>query len=159
MIFSLIFLAYWGFAETADFLDVQLMDVNTGKLFKLSDFTGKKILLETFAVWCPTCTRQQQQLAGLHNKLGDDVVIISLDVDPNEDELKIIQHTRQNNFDWIYAISPPELTQMLIRKFGTVVVVAPLTPIILINEDQDAKLLGRGVKSSSQLEEVLKGES
>jgi thiol-disulfide isomerase/thioredoxin len=41
---------------------VELTDVATGQTFKLSDFKGKPVLLESFAVWCPTCLRQQETL-------------------------------------------------------------------------------------------------
>jgi thiol-disulfide isomerase/thioredoxin len=136
--------------------DIELKDIRTGKEFKISDFKGKPILLESFAVWCPTCKRQQDEIKKVHQKLGSSVISISLDTDPNEDENKVKEHIEKNNYDWYYAISPVELTQSLIEEFGVGVVSAPSVPIILINKDQSATLLKRGIKSSEDLELELK---
>jgi hypothetical protein len=45
-----------GPSENA-WMDVELTDVATGQKFKISDFKGKTVMLESFAVWCPTCLR------------------------------------------------------------------------------------------------------
>jgi len=134
-----------------DWKAVELYDVNSKTNFKISDFAGQKVLLETFAVWCPTCTRQQQEVRKLHEQ-GSDVISISLDVDPNEDEARIIEHTERNGFTWRYAKAPVEMSQALIDEFGFGVVNAPQAPMILICEDQTTRFIsGRGVKSVSTL--------
>lgn len=137
-------------------LGTQLKDVNSQKFFSLNDFKGKPILLESFAVWCPVCTKQQEKIKELHDDIGDSVISISLDTDPNEDEEKIKEHLQRNEFDWYYAISPSDLTKALIGQFGAVIVNAPQAPVILICPDQSAKMLGRGVKSVSELKEAIK---
>ena len=93
--------------------------------------------------------------AELREEVGVDVVIISLDVDPNESKDQVNAHIEDNGFDWYFAIAPPEFTQSLLSSFGTSVVIAPTTPVILINEDGDARLLRRGVKSASKLQKEL----
>ena len=98
--------------------DIPLKDVATQKTFKISDFRGKPVLLESFAVWCPTCTKQQKNIKELHKIVGDDVVSISLDTDPNEDADYVNKHITENGFDWLYAISPKELATGLIDEFG-----------------------------------------
>jgi hypothetical protein len=87
--------------------------------------------------------------------MGDSVVSISLDVDPNEDESTIKEHVARNGFNWRYAVSPPEMTMHLIQEFGNTVVVSPASPVILVCEDQKARLLRRGVKSVQRLKEEL----
>ena len=64
-------------------MDIELTDVRTGQTFRISDFSGKPILLESFAVWCPTCLRQQNEIKKVKSSEGDDIVHISLDTDPN----------------------------------------------------------------------------
>jgi thiol-disulfide isomerase/thioredoxin len=142
--------------ENSDWKQIELKDVRTGESFKISDFEGKPILLESFAVWCPTCTRQQNILKELHNE-NPEIISISLDTDPNEDESKVLEHINRNDFDWRYAISPIDLTQALIDDFGVGVVNAPSVPIILICEDQSTKLLDRGLKSVDKLKEEIAG--
>ena len=137
--------------------DVELKDVLTGDTFKITDFKDKPVLLESFAVWCPTCRKQQDKIKGLHEEIGDDFVSISLDTDPNEDENKVIEYLNRTGFDWIYAISPSDVTQRLIDEFGVGVINAPTAPVVLIcpGDEQRARLLKRGVKSPDELKASL----
>jgi len=138
-------------------MEIELTDVNSGETFKISDFQGQKILLETFAVWCPTCTLQQQKTKEFEQTpTGENVVSISIDLDPAEDEAFVRQHTERNGFDWRYAVSPPELTQSLISEFGSSIASAPSVPMILICEDLSfRKLGGFGVRSVMKLQEEI----
>ena len=139
-------------------MEVELTDVNTGKKFRISDFKGKPVLMESFAVWCPTCLRQQKQMKKLIEKEGDAIVHISLDTDPNEDAAKVKEHLEKNGLDWYFVVSPVELTKALIDEFGLSVVSAPSAPVVLICEDQTSRFLKSGVKSADTLlDEVEKG--
>jgi thiol-disulfide isomerase/thioredoxin len=141
--------------EGVDWKEISIRDVRTGNDFKISDFKGKPILVESFAVWCPTCTKQQQEIKKLHEDVGDSVVSVSLDTDPNEEESQVKEHTEQNGFDWYYAVSPKDLTQSLIDEFGVGVVNAPQAPVILVCEDLSTRLLDRGVKDTDELKEAI----
>ena len=142
--------------ETMSWINNELKDIRTGETFKISDFEGKPVLLESFAVWCPTCTKQQKELKKLHEEVGDSVVSISLDTDPNEDETKIFAHVNENGFGWYYAVSPIEMTQSLIKDFGNGIINAPSAPMILICEDGSyRKLGGSGSRSVEELKEEL----
>ncbi len=55
-------------------------------------------MLETFAVWCPTCKKQQLEIKKLHEDVGDAVVSISLNVDPNEDAKTVMEFADSNSF-------------------------------------------------------------
>ena len=149
-------------ASPRDWRDIPLRDVISGETFRISDFADQTVLLESFAVWCPTCTKQQEEVRKLHEQVGDRVISISLDVDPNEDEQLVREHALRNGFHWRYAVAPPELTRALINRFGTAIVAAPSAPMILIcgegSEDQEARLLKRGVKKADRLlEEIQRG--
>jgi thiol-disulfide isomerase/thioredoxin len=140
----------------ADWRDYELVDTRTGETFRVSDFKGKSVLLETFAVWCPTCLKQQQEVKKMVGSGGNGVVHISLDVDPNEDEEIVRNHMESNGFKWYSAVAPPEMSQELIDEFGLTVVNAPVAPVILVCEDQSARLLEqRGVKPVALLEEEI----
>ena len=145
-------------AEVPAWMNTELTDVATGKTFRISDFQGKPVLLESFAVWCPTCLRQQKQLLELLETEGEAIVHISLDTDPNEDQAKVREHVERNGLNWYFAVAPVELSKALIDQFGLSVVSAPSSPVILICEDQSARLLKSGVKSATDLlAEVEKG--
>lgn len=137
--------------SVVDWKETSLKDVLTGEQFEISDFKGKPVLLESFAVWCPTCKRQQDEVKKLHEEIGMDAVSISLDTDPNEDEEQVLEHANKHGFDWRFAISPEDMTKSLIDEFGIGVVNAPSAPVVLICEDQSTRLLERGVKSAEEL--------
>jgi len=134
--------------------DFELTEVETGDMFKISDFEGKSVILESMAVWCPTCTRQQREIGELVAS-GDDSIHISLDTDPNEDEAILLTHKVNNGFTWNYIVAPRGMVQSLVDEFGLTVINAPLAPIILVCPDQSARLLKNGVKNSDKLAEEI----
>ena len=135
-------------------LDTELKDIATGKNFRISDFSDKPVLLESFAVWCPTCTAQQKVTKKFHEEVGDSVISISLDTDPNEDESRILEHIENNGFEWYYAVSPVELTRSLIDQFGFGIVNAPSVPMLLICNNK-AIMLDSGIKSVNELKKEV----
>jgi thiol-disulfide isomerase/thioredoxin len=144
--------------ETMGWMDTELIDVITGETFKVSDFRGKIILLESFAVWCPTCLAQQKEMKKIMEFEGKEIVHISLDTDPNEDAAKVKDHAEGNDLNWYFAVSPQELTETLIDEFGLEVVSAPRAPIVLICEDGSSRMLRSGLKSADDIHnEIEKG--
>jgi|TARA_Y100000034_G_scaffold135022_1_gene205369 thiol-disulfide isomerase/thioredoxin len=136
-----------------DWRSIEFKDIKTQETITINQF-DKPILLESFAVWCPTCTRQQKIIKDLHKETNS-FISISLDTDPNEDESKVLDHINKNGFDWTYAISPKSLTTSLIKEFGNTVVNAPQAPVVLICPDKSARLLKNGVKSVTELKEEV----
>lgn len=132
-------------------LDAVLKDVSSGEEYRISDFAGKPVLVESFAVWCPTCKRQQDEIGRLHEEVGDSVVSVSLDTDPEEEESLVVEHVNRHGYDWRYSVSPPDVTRQLIEEYGLSVINAPGTPVILVCPDQSSRLLDRGVKSADDL--------
>jgi len=145
-------------ATAPGWMDIELTDVATGQTFKVSDFKGKPILLESFTVWCPTCLAQQKEVKKVKQIEGENIIHISLDTDPNEDEDKVREHIEKNELDWYFAVSPVELTQALIDEFGLNFVSAPRAPVVLICEEQSTRFLRSGMKSAEELiSEIQKG--
>lgn len=138
-------------APEVNWLDIPLKDAVTQKQFKLSDFKGKVVMLETMAVWCTTCIRQQIEMRTAHSQFGDEVVSITLDIDPNENEELLKQYALRNGLNWIFAVSPPLLSQQLDKKFGNAILNPPSTPVVMLDKNQSAHLLRFGLKSSQEL--------
>ena len=130
---------------------ILLEDINSGRMYTIEELNDRPILLESFAVWCPKCTQQQRENKKFHKEVGEAVISIGLNTDPNEDESAVLKHTQENEFDWIYSISPPDLTRELINEFGREIVSAPSVPMILICEDGKSYFLDRGFKSVEKL--------
>lgn len=134
-------------------LDYPLKDVNTNKEFKISDYKDKNIvLLETFAVWCVNCKQQQDQIKEFH-KTHPEVISISVNADPNEDEETVKEHLTKNGYDWKYVVAPESFMNLLLDEFGIVIANAPAAPIVLVCKDQSYTLLPRGIKTAKELGE------
>jgi len=135
--------------------EITLVDVNTCESFKVSDFQDKSVLLESFAVWCPTCLAQQKELA----KLTDaEIIHISVDTDPREKEAAVRSHANANDLDWRFAVAPESFSLSLVGEFGVASVFAPGAPVILVCDSENARILGPGVKSPDTLRaEIAKG--
>lgn len=130
-----------------------LTNVNTGEDFSINDFKGKVVLIETLAMWCSNCMKQQQQVKLLHETLGmnDDLISIGLDVDTNEKAEDLRNYVEKNGFDWIYAVAPVEVTREIANLYGAQFLNPPSTPILIIDREGNAHPLPFGIKSAEDL--------
>jgi thiol-disulfide isomerase/thioredoxin len=134
-----------------------LTNVNSGETFSLNDYKGKVVLVETMAIWCSTCLRQQKEVMALHEKLGmnKDLVSIALDIDPNETGEALKSYAAGNGFDWIYAISPAEVSRELGQLYSPQFLNPPSAPILIIDRHGVVHPLPFGVKSADDLHEAI----
>lgn len=134
-----------------------LTNVNTGEKFQIADLKGKVVVVETMAVWCPLCLRQQKQVQALHQLLAErhDWVSIALDIDPNEDEAFLKAHAEKNGFDWHYAVTPLEVAREIGQLYGAQFLNPPSTPMLIIDRQGQAHPLPFGVKEAQTLQEAL----
>lgn len=136
---------------------VPLTDVNTGETFTIADHQGKVVLVETMAIWCSNCLQQQRQVKALHDRLGspEDLVSIGLDIDPNEDATMLSDYTQRNGFDWVYVVSPTQVSHEISQLYGNQFLNPPSTPILLIDRSGEAIPLPFGIKSAETLKEAI----
>jgi len=145
-------------SREALWMNTNLTDVQSGKTYRLSDFKGKKVLMETFAVWCVNCKEQQDEIKKFHEEFGNDIISVSLNSDPNENIQEVKDHITKNNYTWYYSIAPKQFIKDLMDDFGFVIINAPQAPIVLICKDGSYSLLPSGLKTAEELkEEVSEG--
>ncbi len=143
--------------EAPAWFGAALTDVRSGESFTLNDFKGKVVLVETLAMWCPSCKRQQIQVKALHEALGmdEDLVSIGLDIDPNENAADLKAYTESNGFDWIYAVAPAEVAREIGMLYGDQFLNPPSTPILVIDRHGEAHPMPFGVKSAADLQAFI----
>ncbi len=137
--------------------DVSMVDVNTGNSFKISDFTGKVVLVETMATWCPTCNGEMSQVQQLHTMypMGTDLVTVSLDVDPNEDTTVLKKYATQYGFNWLIAVAPESVGQFLAKNYDVDYLNPPLQPMLIVDRTGGVWGLPFGAKSAISLQKTL----
>ena len=64
--------------------DFQLKTL-TGETVKLSDYQGKKVLLNFWATWCGPCKAEMPEMEQFSKEIGDDTVILAVNIDPQLD--------------------------------------------------------------------------
>jgi len=87
----------------SEWKNAPLIDANTGKNFTLDQFAGKVIVLQFMAVYCQFCLAESHQLVNVQqsfstNGQAGQIVMVSVDVDPNENLGQLQAYVRQNHF-------------------------------------------------------------
>jgi thiol-disulfide isomerase/thioredoxin len=142
---------------TPSWFDLEMTDVTTGKPFRIGDFSGKVVLVETMAQWCPTCQGEMSQVKRLHELLGPgtDLVSVALDVDPNEDAATLKKYAAKNGFGWRIAVAPISVGRFLSMNYDEGYLNPPLLPMLFIDRAGGVYGLPFGIKSAESLKKTL----
>jgi cytochrome oxidase Cu insertion factor (SCO1/SenC/PrrC family) len=118
----------------AELANLELTDVRTNETFRLADFRGRAVLLELMTVWCINCVAQGDELAALLPDLGERVVVVSLDVDPNESASLLAAYVNRFQRTWPFAYDETGQfnAKFILKSVGQEI---PETPIYLISPD------------------------
>ncbi|MER2597893.1 MAG: hypothetical protein ABTQ73_00040, partial [Caldilineales bacterium] len=144
-------------ADLPAWYSAELINVNNSQPFTVADFHGKVVLIETLAVWCSNCMKQQRQVMALHDALGEreDFVSVGLDIDLNESADQLLTHTSTNGFDWVYAVATPDVARAISDLYGVNFLNPPSTPMLIIDRAGEAHPLPFGIKSAADLQTAL----
>jgi thiol-disulfide isomerase/thioredoxin len=143
--------------EAPAWYGISLTNVQTGEAFTISELKGKVVLVETMAIWCSNCKKQQGQVKTLHGLLGerDDFVSLGLDIDSNENGDNLKSYIDANGFDWYYAVSPADASRDISSLYGAQFLNPPSTPMLIIDRKGVAHPLPFGIKSAEDLMQAL----
>ncbi len=124
-------------------------EATSGDSFTIQDFKDKVVLVETMAIWCPTCLQQQNQIKALHEQLGmrDDLVSLSIDVDINETLAGLKDYVAKNGFDWTYSVASTDVARDISNSLWRTV------PQSALDADVDHRQARRGTPAAVWPEE------
>ena len=105
-----------------------LVDIN-GEQFSLSDHLGKVVLLDFFTTWCGPCIIEIEHLKGLYDEYSSDqLVILSISVDPYTDTVQTLQNfAQQNEMTWTVARD----TANVAYRYG----VSPIPHLVIVDAE------------------------
>lgn len=146
-----------GMMESPVFFSTALTHPASGQTFSIADFKGQVILVETMAMWCPNCLRQQQEVKALHSMLGErnDFLSLGLDIDPNENAGDLKGYVERNGFDWLYAVAPTEVSNEIAQLLGNQFLNPSSTPMFVVDRRGEIHSLPFGIKTAAELKEIL----
>ena len=135
----------------------ELTDVNSGETLTVAGLKGKVVLVETMAIWCNNCLRQQQEVKALHEALGmeDGLVTLVLDIDPNENADHLRDYAAKHGFDWTYVVAPREVAREIGQRYGDQFLNPPSTPMLIVDRYGEVHPLPFGRKTAEDLQEAL----
>ncbi len=64
---------------------------------------GKPVFMFFAATWCPGCARELAELKEVYPEFTDDIVFISVGVDPTESMADLVQYKNQHGHPWTVA--------------------------------------------------------
>ena len=140
------------------YFNVPLTNPATGQSFTIAEeFKDQVVLVETLAMWCSNCLKQQNEVKRLHGLIGEseDFRSLGLDIDPNETLPDLQSYVERNGFDWTYAVSPVEVSREIDQLYGTQFLNPPSTPMFIIDKSGEVHLLPFGIKSAEELQAAL----
>lgn len=87
--------------------------------------------------------------------LGEDVIVVSLDIDPNESADLLRRYAAEQGFDWRFALAPREVLSAMQRQFGARFLHAPSEPMFLV--DARGGLFGApgGLKDAKTIQQLV----
>jgi len=143
--------------EAPMWFSTSFANASDGKAFKIDDFKGKVVLVETMAVWCTNCKMQQDQIKSLHEAMGmpKNLVTVSLDVDSKESNDILKAYVAKNGFDWMYAVAPVDVSREISKLYGEQFLNPTATPMLIIDRKGVAHPLPFGIKSTDDLKKAV----
>jgi cytochrome oxidase Cu insertion factor (SCO1/SenC/PrrC family) len=137
-------------------LSIQVLNVKSNEQITFADYRGKTVMVEGMSVWCSVCFYQETQAGQALAQLNsDDVVYVSLDIDPSGEPSLLADYAVTNQFNWTFAMSNPALMEPLIAQFGRAVTVPDNMPIFFISPTGRVSELYTGGRTASQLIDLI----
>ncbi|MFC1576396.1 TlpA disulfide reductase family protein [Candidatus Omnitrophota bacterium] len=90
--------------------DFTVKDIN-GKTVKLSDYSGKVILLNFFATWCPPCRTEMPDFEELQKEYKNDLKVIAINVG-RESQGTVKSFAEKNGLTYTIAMDDGSISRL-----------------------------------------------
>ena len=140
--------------ESGAWMAMTLTESRTSASFKLSDYSGKVVILEMMDPGCPVCKDQLAEIKSALEIVGDKAMAVSVDVGYKGAEAQIYWADKYGA-SWILAQMTKEFGQSLRSDFGGKIIYPGDTPVIIIDPSGMAHVTDPGIKKSATLVELV----
>lgn len=127
-------------------VDFSLTDLN-GNNISLSDFRGKRVLLNFWATWCGPCKAEMPDLQKLYQEFLDkDVVVLTVNLGENKNTVK--KFIEKNNYEFIVLLDSK-------NEVGNLYKIQYIPTSYFINEDGDIVNIKTGALSYETMKNYI----
>jgi thiol-disulfide isomerase/thioredoxin len=134
--------------EGAMFPDFNEQDI-TGKPLAVSNYKGKVVLIDFWAIWCGPCIGELPNVIKVYEKYHDKgFEIIGVSLDQSAQGLK--SYTADRNMPWQQFCDEKRWSNKLVQKYGVQSI--PATFLL----DGDGKIIGRNLRGEALEQAVAK---
>jgi thiol-disulfide isomerase/thioredoxin len=116
------------------------------RIFDLSQFNGKVIIVDFWATWCPPCTKEIPHFIELQEKYKNEVQFIGLNVGEKESEIK--EFIKSMGINYIIGYSNENIE----KSFGGI---SGLPTTFIIGKDGKIKAKAIGYRSKEWFEKQI----
>lgn len=111
--------------ESGEVVDFNLQEIHSEKEISLSDYKGKIVLLDFFAIWCPPCREQMDVMNKVHDTFSDKgVVVIGVSIDKRYNRQKVIEFLKEKKVEFLTVWAESDLVDLAqVRAIPTLLVV------------------------------------
>jgi thiol-disulfide isomerase/thioredoxin len=120
-----------------------------GGSISLDNYKGKVVVLDFMATWCGPCVTELAHLKDIDQGYGDDVVILSIDVDAQEDDPVLLPFIAQHSITWPVLRDTAGISQASGYSASSI------PTLVIINKDGYIQQRFVGVTQASALESVI----
>src|SRR3990167_7344456 len=128
--------------------DFSLQDYD-GKTVKLADFTGKPLVINSWATWCPFCRKELVDFDVAQKEFGDDVAIIAIDRAESRETAKKYTDELGVTNDLIFLLDPSDSFYQSIGGFS-------MPETIFVDRDRNIAERKRGPMDLNEIRERIK---
>jgi thiol-disulfide isomerase/thioredoxin len=98
-------------AQRVVWTDIALLD---GRVLRASELSGRPVVVQMWASWCPFCARQNPHIEALHRKHGRDLVVIGFTIDKTEQAAR--GYLRRHGYTFPAAMATPQVERWFGRR-------------------------------------------
>ena len=128
--------------------DITFTDLD-GKETSLSDFQGKVVVLDMMATWCPSCREEMSDLVEVHERYGESIEMITVDIDLTETPAQLRDFQREYGAEWRFTMDNGD--RDFLQEFN----VKNIPKIVVIDVRGDVVFAESVVISANDLSKII----